>query len=249
MVILLSTGGHVPPLTLTTNGPRPDRHLPRKLTADDADLSLRRSPADRHSADLPYLPAALQPPEPLTAAPPAEIRAWTRHSATFRSGLTRAWSRSGRAGSSGEDRRRCGTGSVLCRSQCRRAACRSGRAALRARRLRGTLVRDGRVMKTRPLHGLAVTELGFGAPLSAIFTGGQNIGPLTSPPAITRPVKQGRPGRHLRSDGRAVQAAGHRCLRDCPFLVGGAAAGSRSGAGFRWWCCRWGRRGTCRRPG
>jgi integrase len=41
--------------------------------------------------------------------------------------LTRKWSRSGRAGSSGADRRRCDTGSVLCRSQCRRAACRSRR--------------------------------------------------------------------------------------------------------------------------
>src|SRR5712675_1109285 len=41
--------------------------------------------------------------------------------------LTRAWSRSGRAGSSGAVRRRSGTGSALCRSRRRRAACRSRR--------------------------------------------------------------------------------------------------------------------------
>jgi hypothetical protein len=40
MVVLLVLGGHIPPLTPTTNAPRPDRHVPNKRSseADDVDL-------------------------------------------------------------------------------------------------------------------------------------------------------------------------------------------------------------------
>jgi DNA-binding MarR family transcriptional regulator len=61
------------------------------------------------------------------------------------------------------------------------------------------------------------------------------------------PAAEG-PGRRFRG-GRVAQASARRPVRGPSTSGWTRRCSSISGAGFRWWCCRWGRRGTCPRSG